>query len=96
MEYSTDTLLNGEMLLVILVGLICFFILFAILINSYISFKEKRDYIKMEMERSINKDEYRTWRHELKTLYISTFPILRIFEIRKHRHKKNHKKKRKH
>lgn len=79
MDYSTDTLLNDEFLIFIAAIIIGFFIILALVINFFIPFKEERDYIKMEMERSYEEDEYRYWRRELKYLYLRSIPLIGRF-----------------
>lgn len=75
MDYSTDTLWIDETLLAIVAVIIGFLLFFAFFINSYLPFKDERDYIKMEMERSFEEEEYLYWKRELKMLYISKIPI---------------------
>lgn len=79
MDYSTDTLYNEEILIVIIAVIIGTFLLLAFFINLYLPFKEERDYIKMEMERSYEEEEYRYWRRELKCLYLRSIPIIGRF-----------------
>lgn len=79
MDYSTDTLLNDEFLIFVAAIIIGFFIILALVINFFIPFKEERDYIKMEMERSYEEDEYLYWRRELKYLYLRSIPLLGRF-----------------
>lgn len=79
MDYSTDTLYNEEILIVIIAVIIGTFLLLAFFINLYLPFKEERDYIKMEMERSYEEEEYRYWRRELKYLYLRSIPIIGRF-----------------
>lgn len=79
MDYSTDTLLNDEFLIFVAAIIIGFFIILALVINFFIPFKEERDYIKMEMERSYEEDEYRYWRRELKYLYLRSIPLIGRF-----------------
>lgn len=60
------------------------FILFAVifivvLVCSVISFKNERDYIKMEIERSTNKQELSYWNKELKKFYLRKIPIFGLF-----------------
>ncbi len=76
MDYSTDTLLNDETGFVIIVVFIISFIVIAFFINSYLPFKKERDYIKIEITRSFEEEEYLYWRRELKMLYISKIPIV--------------------
>ena len=79
MDYSTDTLLNDEFLIFVAAIIIGFFIILALVINFFNPFKEERDYIKMEMERSYEEDEYRYWRRELKYLYLRSIPLIGRF-----------------
>ena len=79
MEYSTDTLINDEFLLFVVAIIIGSFIIIALFVNFFIPFKEERDYIKMEMERSYEEDEYLYWRRELKYLYLRSIPLLGRF-----------------
>ena len=79
MDYSTDTLYNEEILIVIIAVIIGTFLFLAFFINLYLPFKEERDYIKMEMERSYEEDEYLYWRRELKYLYLRSIPLLGRF-----------------
>lgn len=85
MNYNTDTTLNGETGFAIFTVLIILFIFIAFFMNSYLLFKNKRDYIKMEMERSFEEEEYLYWKRELKMLYIRKIPIIRSFARRKHK-----------
>ena len=88
MNYNTDTTLNGETgfaTFAIFTVLIILFIFIAFFINSYLPFKDERDYIKAEMERSFEEEEYLYWKRELKMLYIRKIPIIRSFAGRKHK-----------
>ena len=84
MDYSTDTLFNYEFLLLIHAMILGSFIVVALFVNFFIPFKEERDYIKMEMERSFEEEEYLYWKRELKMLYISKIPIVRYIVRRKY------------
>lgn len=56
------------------------FIVVALFVNFFIPFKDERDYIKMEMQRSYEEDEYRYWKRELKHLYLRSIPLIgRLF-----------------
>ena len=79
MDYSTDTLLTDEFLLIIVAMIIGAFLIAALFVNFFIPFKEERDYIKMEMQRSYEEDEYRYWRRELKYLYLRSIPLIGRF-----------------
>ena len=84
MDYSTDTLFNYEFLLLIHAMILGSFIVVALFVNFFIPFKEERDYIKMEMERSFEEEEYLYWKRELKMLYISKISIVRYIVRRKY------------
>ena len=79
MDYSTDTLLNDEFLIFIAAMIIGLFIILAFIFNIFLPFKEERDYIKMEMARSYEEEEYRYWRRELKYLYLRSIPLIGRF-----------------
>ena len=79
MDYSTDTLLNDEFILIIFAMIIGAFLIVALFVNFFIPFKEERDYIKMEMQRSYEEDEYRYWRRELKYIYLRSIPLIGRF-----------------
>jgi len=79
LEYSTDTLINDEFLLFAVAIIIGSFIIIALFVNFFIPFKEERDYIKMEMDRSYEEEEYLYWRRELKYLYLRSIPLLGRF-----------------
>ena len=79
MDYSTDTLLTDEYLLIIAAMIIGAFLIAVLFVNFFIHFKEERDYIKMEMERSFEEEEYRYWRRELKRLYWRSIPLIGRF-----------------
>ena len=79
MDHSTDTLLNDEFLIFIVAMIIGLFIVLAFFINFFLPFKEERDYIKMEMARSYEEEEYRYWRRELKYLYLRSIPLIGRF-----------------
>ena len=79
MDYSTDTLLNDEFILIIFAMIIGAFLIVALFVNFFIPFKEERDYIKMEMQLSYEEDEYRYWRRELKYLYLRSIPLIGRF-----------------
>lgn len=84
MEYSTDIQLNEETGFVTIAVFIIFLLCIAFFKKPYHLFKEERDYIKMEMERSLSEEEYIYWKRELKILYISKIPIIRSVFGRKH------------
>lgn len=77
LDYITDTLLYDEILIIAII--IGFFLILAFFINFFIPFKKERDYIKMEMARSYDEDEYRYWRRELKYLYLRSIPLIGRF-----------------
>lgn len=55
------------------------FIFIVILISTIISFKDERDYIKMEIERSTSEKELSYWNKELRKLYLRKIPIFGMF-----------------
>ena len=75
---SRDTLSNDGTLIAVMAVIIGFFLIFALVINLYLPFKNKRDYIKMEMSRS-DDNEYYYWKRKLKKLYLSYIPIIGRF-----------------
>ena len=79
MDYSTDTILNDEFLIFIAALIIGLFIILAFIFNIFLPFMEERDYIKMEMARSYEEEEYRYWRRELKYLYLRSIPLIGRF-----------------
>lgn len=79
MDYNTETLLNDELLIVIIATIIGIFLLLAFFVNFYFPFKKQRDYIKIEMARSYKEDEYRYWRRKLKYLYLRSIPLIGRF-----------------
>ncbi len=83
LDYSTDTLFIDELSLIILAILIGAFLIAALFVNLFIPFKEERDYIKMEMARALDKEEYVYWKSKLKMLYISKIPIVRSIAARR-------------
>lgn len=79
MDYSTDTIINDDFLILMLAMILGSFIVVALFVNFFIPFKEERDYIKMEMQRSYEEDEYRYWKRELKHLYLRSIPLIGRF-----------------
>ena len=79
MDYSTDTLLTDELLIFIAAMIIGALLIAVLFVNFFIPFKDERDYIKMEMARSYEEDEYRYWRRELKHLYLRSIPLIGRF-----------------
>ena len=79
MDYGTDTLLNDKFLIFIAAMVIGGFIIVAFFINFLLQFKEERDYIKMEMNRSYKEKEYLYWRRKLKHLYLRSIPLIGKF-----------------
>ena len=64
-------------LIIIIVILAC--ISLAIYYSAILPFLKEREYIKMEMGRSFDDDEYLYWKRELKQLYLS-FLLGRFFK----------------
>ena len=84
MGYNTDNLFNEKMSILAIVVIIAFFLILAFFIKVYLPFKKKRDYIKLELARSFDKEEYLHWKRKLKMLYISKIPIVRSIVKRKY------------
>ncbi len=77
---------NGVIPLIIMVFLIV--ILGAgVLIRFIAPFVASRNYIKMELNRTIGK-EHKFWERELKKLYLYNIPVLGVFFRRKNRKKR--------
>lgn len=68
---------------IILVVLLLLPVLISFVINVLVPFKDTRDFIKMEMNRSEGRKQ-RYWKRELKKLYISHIPIVRWFFRKKY------------
>lgn len=86
LEYGIDNFLNDGMA-IISAAIIGFLLFFSFFKNSYLPFRKEKDYIKMEMERSFDKEEYLYWKSELKKLYISKIPIIGFIVKQKHKKK---------
>ena len=84
MDQSTDAVLNEETKFIIFVVFIIFFIFIVLFINFYLPFKAERDYLKMEMARSFEEEEYLYWKNKLKMLYISKIPLVGSIVRRKY------------
>ncbi len=89
LNYSTDIPSNSEIGFLTIALLIILFIFIVLFINSFISFKKDRDYIKMEMDRSFGEREYLYWKRKLKMLYISKIPVVNYIVKQKHKRKHN-------
>ena len=76
---NTTTLSHGLSPLIIILIIIGFFLLLAFFINIFLMFSEERNYIKMEMSRSLDDEEYRYWKKELRLLYLRSIPIVGMF-----------------
>ena len=59
-----------------IVLIIAFIVLY---VEIFIPFNEERQYIKMEINRSCSKQEYKYWKKEMKKLYLKSIPIIRWF-----------------
>ncbi len=79
--YSTDSLLNNEILIAIITMFIGYILFLAFLVKVFLPFKEEKKRIKMEIRRSFEEDEeeYLYWKNELKRLYMSLIPIIGKF-----------------
>ena len=78
MDYNTNTdvLSNDDSLLIAITIIAVFFTISVLCVKFFIPFKKQRDYIKMEMKRSLEEPEYRYWRRELKKLYLRAIPLV--------------------
>ena len=74
---------NWEILVAMFAALLFLFILIALVMNVWMPFKENRDTIKMEMNRSEGR-EYKYWKRELRRLYLCHIPIVRWFFRKKY------------
>ena len=63
----------------ILIFLIAILVVVSFILNTVMPFIKEKDYIKMEMGRSFEEDEYIYWKSELKKLYLSHIPIIGRF-----------------
>lgn len=78
MDYSTNTLFNGDFWLVALAIIMGGLMIIALFVNSYLPFKRERDYIKKELDRSYE-EEYGYWKRQLRRLYLRSIPLLGRF-----------------
>ena len=85
---NTYTLSSTTDLLLILALIVGVFLFLVLYINFFLSLNKSRRYIKMEMSRSVDKEEYLYWKHELKMLYINRIPVARAFVKRRHNKKR--------
>lgn len=72
----------GNAVLLLLLVIFVPFILIASIYNIIMiirPFLREREYIKMEMKRSFDEDEYRYWKHRLKKLYLRSIPFIGKF-----------------
>lgn len=80
MNYSTDNLYNDETFIFVAAIIMLLIVMVALFVNSYISFKKERDYIRMEMARSYREKEYCYWERKMKCLYLRYIPLIgRLF-----------------
>ena len=79
MDYNTDVLLDVDPLFLIAAVMAIAFTISVLCVKVFIPFKKQRDYIKMEMKRSLEEQEYRYWRRELKKLYLQAIPLIGKF-----------------
>lgn len=56
--------------------IILIFLIIVLQLNAIISFKEERNYIKMEINRSLDDKKRLFWKNELKKLYLGSMPII--------------------
>lgn len=70
---------QNEILLFLFIIVLVFFLFLALWFNSIAPFLEERKYIKMNMNRSFKKSEYRYWKRQLKLLYLRSIPLIGRF-----------------
>lgn len=75
-HYNQDFYANMSGGIMFLIFALIFIIISAC---AVISFKNERDYIKMEIERSTSEKELSYWNKELKKLYLRKIPIFGMF-----------------
>jgi len=69
------------MVIAILALVVGFFLFLVCFVHLYLPFREERNYIKMEMARSFEEEEYLFWKRELKCLYLRSIPVIgRLFK----------------
>ena len=66
------------MVLIYIVIILIFFVLF-MHINAISRFKDKRNYIKMEINRSRDEQVAQFWKRELRLLYFKSIPVIGRF-----------------
>ena len=59
------------------IALVVGMIILCLYIELYIPFKNTREYIQMEINRSYTQEEYEYWKSEMKKLYLKSIPIIR-------------------
>lgn len=50
-----------------------------IYVDVIIPFNKTHEYIKMEMNRSCSRSEYKYWKKEMRKLYVQLIPVVRWF-----------------
>lgn len=85
MDHKTITLSFEEKATMVILVCILIFMLIMGFVHSFMAFKKERDYIKMEIGRSFEEEEYLYWKRELRILYISAIPIVRDIVLRKYK-----------
>lgn len=73
---------SGNVMLFSLVVIFLLFTLIAIIYNVTAAarpFLREREYIKMEIKRSFDEEEYRYWKRRLKKLYLRSIPFIGRF-----------------
>ena len=76
MKYSYAT--REDTFWIFILVIIVIFVVLMFCFNEVMSFMQERDYIKMEIKRS-NDKEYYYWKRKLKKLYLSHIPIIGRF-----------------
>lgn len=74
------TIQNGIILFLVLLILMFFITIITLSwLNTIVPFLSKREYIKMEIQRSCDEVEYYYWKRELKLLYLQSIPLINRF-----------------
>ena len=60
----------------VILALIILYAAAYLMFEKIMPFNRERKYIKMEINRSQSKEEYKYWKSELKLLYLKSIPII--------------------
>ena len=62
-----------------LVAILMIFLSLFYITDVFVPFLKQRRYIKMEIDRALDRCEYKRWKREMRRLYIKSAPIIRWF-----------------